>query len=122
MLLERAKVLVRRTDEYRTKRALANDAERFATRAKQLGAPTAKLATLRALVREFLVAGVAAAVAKDDAWRHLSGSGIPDEVIDFLRQAGTSGFSLAKLTPAIQAWLGERDLLGTFRIRSAGLS
>ena len=61
----------------------------------------------------------AAVVAKDDAWRHLSGSGIPDEVIDFLRQAGTSGFSLAKLTPAIQAWLGERDLLGTFRIPSA---
>lgn len=239
MLLERAKVLVRRTDEYRTKRALANEAERFATRARQLGAPTAKLAMLRALVREFLVAGVAvelptesteaivfraaellkafnadqkalltsdeaftrqfvpaldklaqeyrnrlvvawqarvdgsfsplpesvlqaiatipsyrgqvdairtkhlevlrlraelpvpnqvcatleritaAVVAKDDAWRHLSGSGIPDEVIDFLRQAGTSGFSLAKLTPAIQAWLGERDLLGTFRIRSA---
>ena len=238
MLLERAKGLVRRTEEYRTKRALGNEAERIATRAKQLATPTAKLIILRALAHELLAAGVAielpkksteaiafragellnafnadhkalltsdetftrqfvpaldkvaqdhrirlvaaweawvdgtfsplpepvlqavatipsyraqvdairaghaevlrvrgelpasghvsatlervkaTAAANDDAWRHLSGNGIPDEVIDFLRQAGTSGFSLAKLTPAIQAWLGERGLLGTFHIRS----
>ena len=55
---------------------------------------------------------------KNQAWQSLKGSELPDEVIDFLKQAGTHGFSLADLTHSITKWLAERGLLGSFRIRS----
>jgi hypothetical protein len=60
-----------------------------------------------------------AAAGKDAAMGELLGGGIPDEVVEFLAQAGSTGFSLARLTPVIDEWLRERDLLGAFRIRSA---
>jgi hypothetical protein len=59
------------------------------------------------------------AAGKNAAMGELLGGGIPDEVVEFLAQAGSTGFSLARLTPAIDEWLRERGLLGAFWIRSA---
>jgi hypothetical protein len=59
-----------------------------------------------------------AAVNKNAAMGELLGGGIPDEVVEFLTQAGSTGFSLARLTPVIDEWLREKELLGAFRIRS----
>jgi hypothetical protein len=59
------------------------------------------------------------AACKDAAMGELLGGGIPDEVVEFLVQAGSTGFSLARLTPGIDKWLREQRLLGAFRIRSA---
>ena len=55
---------------------------------------------------------------KEQAWQALKGSELPDEIIDFLKQAGTRGFPLASLTPSITHWLTDRGLLSSFRIRS----
>ena len=55
---------------------------------------------------------------KELAWQSLKGSELHDEVIDFLKKAGTHGFSLADLTVSITQWLSDRALLGSFQIRS----
>lgn len=59
-----------------------------------------------------------AARQKEEAWKTLKGSELPDELLDFLKQAGAGGFSLAAFKPSIQQWLSERGLLSSFRIRS----
>jgi len=54
----------------------------------------------------------------DAAWNELNGSGLPDDVLAFLRKSGsTSGASLSDATPAIVKWLQARDLLSSFLIR-----
>jgi hypothetical protein len=72
-----------------------------------LGTVAARLAALAQIIK-----------VKEQCWQELKGSELPDEVIDFLKQAGTQGFSLADLTESIKQWLSERGLLGSFRIRS----
>jgi len=51
------------------------------------------------------------------AWQELGGSGIPGDVLSFLRESGAAGFSLASLTPPILEWLKGRGLLSSFVVR-----
>ena len=51
-------------------------------------------------------------------WKELSGSGIPDDVLDFLRKSGAmGGVSLSEVTPSIIDWLNGRNLLTSFTVR-----
>jgi hypothetical protein len=88
-------------------RGCDEDAKRLRSMLPALGGVATRLAALAQTVTK-----------KDLAWQSLKGSELPDEVIDFLKQAGTHGFSLADLTALITQWLSERGLLGSFRIRS----
>ncbi len=95
----RANILtIRRCDE---------EAKRLRSTLPEIGAVASCLAVLAQTIK-----------TKEQAWQALKGSELPDEVIDFLKLAGTHGFSLANLTFPITQWLSERGLLGSFRIRS----
>lgn len=52
------------------------------------------------------------------AWNDLHGDGMPSQVLDFLKKAHTSGFSLTDLNNDVLDWLKKKNLLGQYAIRS----
>ena len=51
------------------------------------------------------------------AWRDLHGEGLPPMVLEFLKKAHTSGFSLLHLDNEVLDWLKRQNLLGQYTIR-----
>jgi hypothetical protein len=58
----------------------------------------------------------AIAADKSEKWAQLSGGGIPEEVVRFLRRAAIREARLSEVTPAIVEWLKTRGLLNAFRV------
>jgi len=58
--------------------------------------------------------GIAAGLQR--AWSELSGPGIPDEVLTFLRAATTGGAPRVNFTAAVERWLVEHGLMANVRI------
>ena len=50
-------------------------------------------------------------------WEDLGGEGIPEEVLTFLRAAGSMGAPLNSLTDTVRSWLQSNDLENSFAIR-----
>lgn len=57
-------------------------------------------------------------VSVKQAWNDLHGDGMPSQVLDFLKKAHTSGFSLTDLNNDVLDWLKKKNLLGQYAIRS----
>jgi hypothetical protein len=53
----------------------------------------------------------------DAAWSELSAEDMPPNILHFIRAATGEGAPLKALTPEVQTWLAERNLLTAFRIR-----
>jgi hypothetical protein len=51
------------------------------------------------------------------AWAEMTTEGIPDPVINFLRDCAADGAMLAGLTEEVWGWLENRNLLNSFRIK-----
>ncbi len=49
-------------------------------------------------------------------WQNLQGGGIPNDVLDFLKDCADRGAGIEAMTPEILAWLKERGLLHSFKI------
>ena len=76
--------------------------------AKTLPSDQQDIATARTLAEEFTI-----------AWRELNAENLPQEILEFLRDAGThQGASLSKLTPAVLAYLVEHRLQNSFTVRT----
>lgn len=58
----------------------------------------------------------AISIEKSGKWARLSGGGIPEEVVRFLRRAAVREARLSEVTPAVVEWLTARGLLNAFRV------
>lgn len=59
----------------------------------------------------------ALADALQATWTSISGEGIPDEVMQFLREAGSGdGARLERVTPAVMDWLRDNGIEGSFHV------
>lgn len=52
----------------------------------------------------------------DLEWKSIEGTGIPADVLNFLKKASVGGASLPELTAEVRTWLEERSLGGFIRI------
>ena len=50
------------------------------------------------------------------SWKDLKGDEIPNDVLEFIKQATSEGVALTNLTPNISKWLTKQDLKGIFQI------
>lgn len=82
--------------------------QQLGTIARTLPANPQDIATARAHAEELTV-----------AWRELNAENLPQEILEFLRDAGThQGASLSKLTPAVRAYLEQHQLENSFTVRT----
>lgn len=88
--------------------AVRTKRQQLTTIAETLPVDQQHIAAARALAQELTV-----------AWRELNAENLPQEILEFLRDAGThQGASLSKLTPAVLAYLAQYRLENSFTVRT----
>jgi len=93
--------------EVRRIRALQEEGRGIAARVP--GSDTGAVAAARARAETI-------ATQKSEKWARLSGGGIPEEVVRFLRRAAVREARLSEVTPGVINWLTARGLLDAFRV------